>query len=95
MLKSRFSGTPTEIFVPLTSDQEYLIVKNFMEENMSRDDAESRRSSVRVWYGIIDGCHFHEYIMELCEEITAIWERFSWTVIVVKPHDEESVYRQI
>ena len=72
MLQSRFSGTPTEIFVPLTSDLEYLIVKNFMEENMSRDDAESRRSSVRVWYGIIDGCHFYEYIMELCEELTAI-----------------------
>ena len=54
--------------VPLFGDLEVYLDDYLKKKYPNEGDRELVRKSHDVWYGIIDGCQFHQALLELREE---------------------------
>ena len=94
-LTGMVAGTPTSVVVPLVGELSYLVDEYLEELHGSKEDVECEKHAHEVWYGIIDGCHFHGALMKLREMSPARWESTKWKVFCVRPGLDLTEYRKL
>ena len=90
-----FAGTPTSIVVPLTGNLFYLVENHFSSIFEDPNDLLYQIVQHEIWYGVIDGNHFHAALMKLRIIVPQKWEFTPWKVIIVKSGYDLDEYRKL
>ena len=65
------------------------------DQGLSDSEIEARLKERDIWYGIFDGMHRHQVIMELREERPDEWGGYLWFVTVVAGGHPLHRYKQL
>ena len=80
------SGTPSSVLVPLVGNFESILDEWLKDRCKSSEEAALHKAAHEVWYGIVDGCHFHAAVQSKREERNSKLTNFKWRVLVLVPN---------
>ncbi len=84
IIQGYVSGSPSSVVIALVDELHELLVDYWESLCDTKEEAADIMKQHPIWYGIVDGCHFHAAVTELQNEQREEWIDFLWKVTVIR-----------